>query len=250
MNKKNLRVLIIVQVRMGATRFPGKPMKQVKGKPLLNYLIERVIAAKLADQVIIATTTEKQDQEIVQLCDKAQISLFTGSEHDVLDRYYQAAKEFKADAIVRITGDCPLIDPQVIDEVIEYYLNHFPQFDYVSNMLKPSYPRGMDVEIFSFQTLAKANKEASAPEEREHVTLYIYEHPEQFSLGNVEYKENLFHYRWTVDTEEDFKLVSLLLSALSEKKPHYTLEDLSELMKQHPDWLLINSHIKQKPVRS
>lgn len=243
------KVVIIIQARMGSTRLPKKTLKTVGDKPLLSYLIERIKAAKLADQALIATTTNAEDDAIAQACALYQVPVFRGSALDVLDRYYRAAKTFHADAIVRITGDCPLIDPQIIDSVINYYQEHEPQYDYVSNMLHPGYPRGMDVEIFSFQALEKIHQAAQAPEEREHVTLYFYEHPDLFSLGSVESKQDFSKYRFTVDTEKDFQLVSRLLSTLAPTNPLFTLKDIVDLMEQHPDWFHLNAQVKQKPIR-
>ena len=247
--KEKRRVAIIIQARMGSTRYPGKPLKTVAGKPLLGYLIDRVKAVKRADRIVVATSIAPQDAQIAEFCQQWGVDLYRGSEQDVLDRYYQAAKAFQTDIIVRITGDCPLIDPKVVDQVIEYYLAHVPHYDYVSNMLKPGFPRGMDVEIFSFEALQRIHVLAKAPEEREHVTLYLYEHPDQFAIGNVSYKKDLSHHRWTVDTEEDFQLVSRLLEALSPKNPLFTIEEIENEMNQHPDWFLLNAQIKQKPVR-
>ena len=217
------------------------------GKPLLGYLVERAQTAKLVDQLVVATTTAEQDQAIVRWCEQNQVALFTGSEQDVLDRYTRAAEAFQADVVVRVTGDCPLIDPQVIDSVINYYLAH--HYEYVSNMLKPGYPRGMDVEVFSFPVLKRVAAEAKAREEREHVTLYIYEHPQKFSIGCYEGTKDLSHYRWTVDTPEDFELVSRLLSSLWPANPLFNIDDIVKEMLKHPDWAQLNAHVKQKPVR-
>ena len=242
------RIAIIIQARMGASRYPGKPLKTVADKPLLGYLVQRVKAAKRADQVVVATTTAPQDEQIVQFCQKSGTPMYRGCELDVLDRYFQAAKAFQADIIVRITGDCPLIDPAVIDRVIDHYLAHYPKYDYVSNMLTHTFPRGMDVEVFSFNALQRIHQEAKAPEEREHVTLYFYQHPELFSIGTITSQKDLSHYRWTVDTPEDFELIKYLLSALWPNNPLFTIDDLAAQMELHPDWFLLNSHIKQKPL--
>lgn len=248
--KQKMRVVVIIQARMGATRFPGKPLKTVQNRPLLSYQLERLRRAKSVDQIIVATTTKEQDTQIVELCKAENILCYRGSESDVLERYNQAAKLFKADVVVRITGDCPLIDPEIVDHAINYYLGHFPTYDYVSNSLERTYPRGLDVEVFSASMLERAAKEAKFPEEREHVTLYFYTHPNLFSLGNVRQAADKSHHRWTVDTLEDFELVTKIITALYPKDPSFTTEDILKAFEQHPDWMKINAHIKQKAIPS
>lgn len=240
------RVVIIVQARIGATRLPGKPLREVMDRPLLGYLVERLRRCTKADEIVIATTTNPQDQQIVDYCHWEQIPLFRGSEQDVLDRYVKAAHSFAADVVVRITADCPLIDPQVVDKTIGYFLDHYPDYDYVSNMLTKGYPRGMDVEVFSMKALQDADLNGVHPEEREHVTLYMYRHPELFRVGHVELGRDESHHRWTVDTEEDFQLVAKILEALYPVYPTFTFEDIILLLSKHPDWVAINSHIEQK----
>lgn len=236
------RVAVIIQARMGATRLPGKPLKKVLGRPLLSHLIERLRRSQKVDEIVVATTQNPQDLQIVSLCQEEHIPVFRGSEEDVLDRYYQTAKAFSADVVVRITADCPLMDPAIVDEVIDYYLNH--QVDYATNTLERTFPRGMDVEVFSFSALERAAKEAVRPEEREHVTPFFYRHPEKFRLGNVAAKENNARYRLTVDTEEDFKLITLLLESLKT----WDLNEILQVLKENPEWEKINSHIQQKSL--
>jgi spore coat polysaccharide biosynthesis protein SpsF len=247
-NEINLRVVLIVQARMGSTRLPAKVLKEVLEKPLLAYQIERLCQVKNAAQVMIATTTNLEDQAIVEFCRQAHVPLYRGSEDDVLDRYYQAAKALDADVVVRISGDCPLIDPAVVDFVINFYISHYPTYDYVSNTLERTYPRGMDVEVFSFKALEKAVQEACKKEEREHVTPYLYEHPELFNLGSVVRGPDVSQYRWTVDTDEDFDLISLILKALYPISPQFNMQDVFNLLKAHPEWSLINAGVQQKPV--
>lgn len=247
---KKARVVVIVQARMGATRLPGKPLKTVLNRPLLSYQIERLRQAKAPDEIVIATTTAPQDQVIVDLCEKEGVAVFRGSEQNVLERYYLAAKKYKADVVVRVTGDCPLSDPAILDQAIDYYLQHYPAYDYVTNMYSKqlSYPRGVDVEVFSFKGLEKAAREAIKPEEREHVTPYFYEHPEMFQVGILTHHPNEAHHRWTVDTPEDFELITRILSELYPKNPTFKMADVLELLSRHPDWVEINRHIKQKPI--
>lgn len=246
MEKKHPRVAVILQARMGATRLPGKPLKTVLGKALLSYQLERLRRARTIDKIIVATTTAPADEKIADLAHLENVLVYRGSPEDVLDRYYQAAKLHEVDLIVRITGDCPLIDPTVVDRVVECFLENSPKYDYVSNVLKSTYPRGLDVEAFSFQALEKAAGEAGKPYEREHVTPYFYLHPELFSLHNIESGKDLSRYRWTVDTIEDFELVSKLIAALYPDNPEFTTEDLLAVLKEHPEWSAINAHIRQK----
>jgi spore coat polysaccharide biosynthesis protein SpsF len=245
-NKK--RVVVILQARMGASRLPGKPLKKVLDRPLLSYQIERLRRAKLVDEIVIATTTEPQDDQIETFCKSENITHFRGSTLDVLDRYYQAAKAFQADVVVRVTGDCPLIDPKVVDQVIGYYLDHLPTYQYVSNSLERTFPRGLDTEIFSYDLLERAAKEANLPPEREHVTLYFYTHPEKFSLGNVKHSADLSDHRWTVDTTEDLELITKILEEMYPRKHNFNMEDVLKVLDCHPDWSKINSHIKQKSI--
>lgn len=225
-------------------------MKKVLDKTLLEYQLERLFRVKQADQVIIATTDHGQEQPIVDLCQRIGVPYFRGSERDVLARYYGAANEYGADVVVRITSDCPLIDPVVVDKVISFYLTHQTKYDYVSNTFPElTYPRGMDTEVFSFQALKEAYDEAVAQEEREHVTIFIKRRPERYRIKNLTYEEDYSHYRWTVDTPEDFELVKRIITTLYPTDPHFTLEDCLTLLAQHPEWARINEQIKQKIVQ-
>ncbi|MBZ0104044.1 MAG: glycosyltransferase family protein [Sulfuricella denitrificans] len=243
-----MNTAIIVQARMTSTRLPGKILKPVLGKPLLEYQLERIRRSELANDIVIATTTNKTDQPIVDWCNRCGVTCFRGPEHDVLARYHGAAALCHADTVVRVTSDCPLIDPAVIDKVIDYYLTHTAECDYASNCLERTYPRGMDVEVFSRRALDEAHSEARDALEREHVTPFIYGHPERYRLANITYPENQGHHRWTVDTQEDFELVGKILSSLYPDNPLFTLEDALELLRQHPDWASINAHIEQKKL--
>lgn len=237
---------IIVQARMTSTRLPGKVLKPVLSKPLLAYQIERLRRVTLADAIVIATTENAADDPIVELSQTLQVGCFRGSEQDVLGRYYGAAKQAQADVVVRVTSDCPLIDPQIVDQVIQFYLNHTDRYDYVSNSLQRSYPRGLDTEVFSVRALEQAHREATAPPDREHVTPFIYNHPNRYAIGQVTAAQNLSHHRWTVDTPEDFELIKRMLEALYPQVPNFTLQDCLNLIDQHPDWPAINSHVEQK----
>ena len=241
-----MKTVIIDQARMTSTRLPGKVLKTVLGKPLLEYKIERLQRVELADKLVIATTIKTTDDPIVKLCDRAGINFYRGSEEDVLARYYEAAKEQQADVIVRVTSDCPLIDPKIIDHVIQTYFDHQPQCDYVSNALERTYPREMDTEVFSFESLSQAYSEAIAQPDREHVTPFILQQPKRFNLIPVLNLENHSHHRWTVDTPEDFELIKKILEAVYPQKQNFTMENCLNLLKEHPEWQKINAHVEQK----
>lgn len=195
--------------------------------------------SKLVSETVVATTIRKEDLEIVKLCVNLGISIYCGSEEDVLDRYYQAARLFKAEHIVRITSDCPLIDPKLIDEIIDYYLNNIDKFDFVHN--GPSYPDGIvETEVFSFTVLEKAWKGARLTSEREHVTSYIWKNPDLFKSAMPEYKENLSNIRLVVDDENDFQIVSEIFKNLYEKDKIFHMNDILNFLKKHPKLLELN----------
>ena len=225
---------------MGSTRLPGKVLKDIAGRPMLSYQMERLRRVKRAERIVVATTDQPADDAIARFCQKEKIACVRGSEHDVLARYHLAIERFPADVVVRITADCPLIDPAIVDEAIAAY-----EPDYVSNMLETTYPYGMAVEVFSAQALREAHREAKDPAEREHVTPFIWRRPQRYRLKSLTMAPNLSHHRWTVDTPEDFELVSRLLKTL---KPHFTLQDVLAVLDEHPDWCAINAHVEQKAL--
>nr|WP_263326543.1 glycosyltransferase family protein [Neobacillus sp. Marseille-Q6967] len=242
-------IVAIIQARMGSTRLPGKVMKEVKGKPLLEYQIERVKKSKLLNQIVVATTSKEIEKPIVDLCKKLSVSCFRGPEDDVLTRYYEAARQYEAEVVVRLTSDCPLIDPVVIDKMIGEFLSSPNKYDYVSNIIERTYPRGLDVEVFSMKALEQSFSEAIGSHYREHVTPYIYHHPEKFNLGVVKHSQDLSRYRLTVDTEEDLLLISLLIKNLyTQYNAGFTLKNIHSLLQSHPEWVQINAHIEQKEI--
>jgi spore coat polysaccharide biosynthesis protein SpsF len=233
---------------MTSTRLPGKVMKEVRGKPLLEYQIERLKRANEADELVIATTTNNTDQPIVELCKRLGVAYYRGSEEDVLSRYYEAATEFGADIVVRVTSDCPLIDPAVMDKVIKHYKDNRDNYDYVSNTLTRTYPRGLDTEVFSYKVLQEAYYNAQEQPEREHVTPYIYGHPERYRLGNVFHHENQSQHRWTVDQIEDFLLIENIIKALYPNNPQFNMTDVLNLLKGIPEWVKLNAGVEQKQI--
>lgn len=232
-------IVCIIQARMGSTRLPRKVLKPILEKPMLQHQIERIKHSQLVNKIVIATTIKPEDDPIFELAQKIGVVCFRGSELDVLDRYYQAAKETHADVVIRITGDCPLSDPVVIDETIEYFLKNSADLDYTS---KPAnYPEGLDMEIFSFKTLEQAWKEATKPSEREHVTPYIYNHPELFRIRSWKNGEGDFSkMHWSVDTQEDFVFVTKIFEALYPINHFFTKNDVLEFLVKNPDLLSVN----------
>lgn len=241
-----MTTLLIVQARMTSTRLPGKVLLPLAGEPMLTRLVERLRRVQRADGIVIATTTNATDDPIAALCSQLGVPCHRGSEHDVLSRYADAARLHGADVVVRITSDCPLIDPSLIDQVIA--VHEEGDSDYVSNMLPPTWPYGMAVEVFSAAALAQAHAEATQAAEREHVTPFIYWHPERYRLRNVASPVDLSQHRWTVDTPEDYALVGRLFDHLMPTHPHFTQADVLALLDAHPDWIAINQHIQQKPA--
>jgi len=248
-DKKKLHVAIIVQTRIGSSRLPGKVMMSVLGRPLLSFLIERLQQCRSAQSIIVATTINPLDHTIVSFCEDQKVSFFIGSEENVLERYYLAARAYGADVIVRVTADCPLIDPAIVDRAIDTFLSAIPRYDYVSNVVNRTEARGMDVEVFSMSCLERVYKLATRPAEIEHVTLHILQHPEKFSIGSMTAERDSSRYRLTVDTIEDFRLIKLILEELYSEKPNFTLDDIVTLLQHNPEWVKINAHIEQKPTR-
>jgi spore coat polysaccharide biosynthesis protein SpsF len=239
-------IAIIVQARMGSTRLPGKVLKPIGMRPMLLYQLERLRRVALAQQIVVATTMQGEDDAIVRFCAAEGVSCTRGSESDVLLRYHEAASKSGATVIVRVTSDCPLIDPELIDHAIATYLEAGQRYDYVSNMLEPTWPYGMAVEVLSSDALATANRHARDPSEREHVTPYIYWRPREFRIRSLTREPNLSHHRWTVDTPEDFDLISRIIAHLYARRPDFGMTHVLQLLDRNPDWLQINSHVPQR----
>ncbi|MEW5691870.1 MAG: aminotransferase class III-fold pyridoxal phosphate-dependent enzyme [Candidatus Hydrogenedentota bacterium] len=234
-----------IQARMGSSRLPGKVLKKVGDATLLEILIDRVSQSKSLDEIVILTTGRPDDDPIYNLCENRRIRCCRGSQRDVLDRFYRGATEIKADLIVRITADCPLIDPAVIDRVVNKYLES-KNYDFVANTVPPpgTFPDGMDVEVFSFNVLEKVWKEATRFSDREHVTFYIWKNPGLFKIYRVDNDRDLSLYRLTVDYEEDFKLIKVLLNILKENDKFGSLNELIEIIDKYPELKKLNQKYK------
>ncbi|WP_445730716.1 cytidylyltransferase domain-containing protein [Mariniflexile sp.] len=233
-----MNIVVITQARSGSTRLPNKILKEIQGKTLLQIHVDRIKKAKLVSQIIIATTTNKEDDKVELLVKEFNLKCFRGSETDVLDRFYQAVKEIKPDFIVRLTSDCPLIDPVLIDQVIEQAVER--KLDYYSNGMEELYPDGQDIEVFTFKALEKAWKEAKLLSEREHVTPYIRNNSSfkggfLFKSDNHGLKENYNQVRLTVDEPQDFKVIKRIVEQLG----------LDKDWKTYADYYLVNKEISQ-----
>lgn len=239
-------VTAIMQARLGSSRLPGKVLLKVNGKTFLEHGFERLNLAKSIDNCVIATTTEPGDDAIASFCEVKGWAYNRGSEPDVLDRYYQTALQHPADIIVRVTSDCPLLDPALIDDVVNTIKVQFPSLSYTANVLPPRhFPRGLDVEAFTFDVLEKAWKEAKDEPQREHVTPYINSQPELFPQQAVVNEHDYSRHRWTLDTEEDHDLLYKILDARPEPT---SWKNILKLVEVNPEWAKINAAIEQKKI--
>lgn len=241
-----MRLAAIVQARMGSHRFPGKVLKPLGGVPMLWHTFQRLRRVREIDQIILATSELKQDDPLVDFADEEQIPVFRGSEEDVLERYYLAAKKFDTDVIIRITGDCPFIDPEITRRTIRLFLeNHL---DYSSNTLERTFPRGTDTEVFSFEALERAYLDGIRPEDREHVTYFIRTHPERFKVQGIKNGKDLSFIRHCVDEERDYLFVKALFHHLAFYNIFFNTRDVEWAIDKFP-WLKeINRDVRQKPI--
>lgn len=240
-----MNVLPIIQARMGSTRLPGKALMDIGCASMLARAVNRTRRALRVNQVIVATTAEASDDAIVEECEKLRVDVFRGSQDDVLDRYYQAARKFNADVVVRITSDCPLIDPALIDAVVAEFETN--QWDYVSNVQPRWYPRGLDIEVFSFAALECAWQKATESYQRAHVTPYIYQHPELFRLGAVCADKDYSAQRWTVDTMQDLELVRAIYARFDNQDSFGWCEALA-VVEREPMLRELNHAVQQKAL--
>jgi spore coat polysaccharide biosynthesis protein SpsF len=240
-----MKTVAIIQARMGSTRFPGKTLADVCGKPLLHYVSARVQRCPLLHEVVVATSTDEQDDAIADFCAREGIPCVRGDHDDVLTRYVKAAQVFQAETIVRLTGDCPLIDPEVIRLVIGEFQRG--GYDYVNNVEPRTYPHGLDTEVFSRDALMRMDREARSPYDREHVTRYIRDNPEHFRIGSVTHDSNLSHHRFTVDHPEDLVLVQTIYDHFGGREDVSWLECVSA-MEEHAGWQELNRRVAEKHV--
>jgi len=236
-------IVAILQARTGSTRLPGKVLLPILGEPMIARQIERLRRSRRIDRLLVATSNSAEDDPLAGLCARIGIPCYRGDLEDVLDRFYRAAIANGARHIVRLTGDCPLADPVEIDRLVEFYLEG--GFDYASNCLEPSLPDGLDAEIFSFSTLARTWSEAHLASEREHVTLYITKHPEQFHIGSLRTELDRSHMRWTVDEPEDLEFVRRVFEALYPQNPAFGSKEVLQLLAAKPELTRINAKYRR-----
>lgn len=240
-----MRVVVVVQARTGSSRLPGKVLKPACGAPLLVRQVERIAAASMPSEIIVATTVDAADEPIVQICDAAGFQVVRGHPTDCLDRHVVAARAAKADAVVKIPSDCPLIDPAAIDRVIGEYLAAPDRWDFVSNLHPPTWPDGNDVEIMPMAVLETAWREVQRPLEREHTTPFIWDQPERFRVCNVRWETGLDYsesHRFTLDYEEDYQMIRAVYDALWEPThPIFPIADILALLEARPEIRNLNA---------
>ncbi|MNB88560.1 3-deoxy-manno-octulosonate cytidylyltransferase [compost metagenome] len=240
-----MKTVAIIQARMSSTRLPGKVMRMLEDRTVVGHVITRCLAIPSVDEIVIATTDQEEDIVVVDEAERYGVSCYRGSLDNVLDRYYRAAVNARADVVVRITSDCPLLDPRVSDRVITHFLQH--KFDYSSSGQSSTFPRGLDTEVFTFNALKTAHEKASHDYEYEHVTPYLYMHPDEFNTFGYRNTEDCSKYRLTLDTLEDWELISAIYKELYKGQIFYW-EEVKSLLLAQPELALINSHIVQKKL--
>lgn len=234
--------ITVVQSRMSSTRFPGKIMKDVLGKTLLERMLERMQKSKKCGTIVVATSLNPKDDALEELCKKIDIPCFRGNEDDLLERHYLCAKMFDAQIVAKIPSDCPLIDPAIIDKGFDFFFEN--NYDFISNLHPASYPDGNDVEIFKFEALEKAYREATKKMEREHTTPYFWENPTLFTIGNFKWEKSLDYsmsHRFTIDYEEDYFFIKAVFEALYPSTPNFNLEDIIDLLEKKPEIYELNA---------
>ena len=247
-----MKIAAIIQARISSTRLPGKVLKELpfnSGITCLEQVIRRLKKSKKIDDIVIATTEDKEDNEIVDIAKKEDVKYFRGSKENVLSRYYFAAKKNNIDVVVRITSDCPCIDVDITDLTIDAHINKVA--DYTSNSLTRTYPHGLDVEVFNFNALEEAYKNATKYYEKEHVTPYIYRNPQKFKINIVKAPKELYasDIRITLDTEEDYALLCAVFDYLYPKNEYFNAYDIVNLFNKEKPWLkLINKKVVQKKI--
>jgi len=239
-----MKTVAIIQARLGSSRLPGKVLRPLGGKTMLECVMQRLSECRTIDQLVIATTTEPADRELIEFCQDRQWDFHAGSENDVLSRYVETAEKYAAEQIVRITSDCPLIDPRIVDQTVDL-INSNPEIDYASNFHpRRTYPRGLDCEAMTRRTLDRIDRLAITPRYREHVTLYAYQNPKKFNIASTQETEDWSHLRWTVDTEDDLRLASEIYHHFGDSP--FDWRQIIKAYETHPSWIEINRHCLQK----
>jgi spore coat polysaccharide biosynthesis protein SpsF (cytidylyltransferase family) len=234
---KTKKITCIIQARTNSNRLENKVLLKILNSPVIVHILDRIKKSNYIEQIILATSSNSDDQILIDIANDNQIISFKGNEFDVLDRFYNAAKEYDADPIIRITGDCPLIDPILIDKMVKFFLEN--DFDYISNTIERTFPDGLDIEIFTFATLKKAFSEATWFSEHEHVTPYIIKNPKLFKLFSFTNDDNLSHFRWCLDEESDYKMIQKIYQEF-EPDTFFSTKDILELLEKKPEISKIN----------
>lgn len=234
-----MTILCVLQARMSSTRLPGKVLMPILGKPMIGHQIERIRRSRCIDRLVVATSDQPSDDPLAAYCAQIGTSCFRGSLGDVLDRYYQAARAHQPEHVMRLTGDCPLTDPQLLDRIVEQHLREGN--DYTSNVHERTYPDGLDAELFTYALLEQAWRQATTPFEREHVTPYMYRTGPAFKRGAVCDRVDRSALRWTVDYPEDFEFVRRVFEALYPSRPDFGMAEVCELLAQRPELSMINA---------
>jgi spore coat polysaccharide biosynthesis protein SpsF len=241
------QVVGIIQARMSSKRLPGKVLKMIQGQPMLARVVERARMAETLDKVVVATTNDPSDDPVAELCQERGYPFLRGNLYDVLDRFYKPAQTFGADVVVRFTGDCPLLDPGLVDHTVREFFR--TGVDFAANRLPPphhrTYPIGLDTEVCTFEALECAWRYAEKPYQREHVMPYLYEEEERFKVLHVQHEEDYGSLRWTVDTPEDLEVVRKMYSALGDREDFSWL-DVLDVFRAHPEWAEINARVQHK----
>lgn len=242
-----MKVNAIIQARCGSTRLPGKIFMAINGKPLLWHVVNRLKYAELIDDIIVATTTDSKDDTTEEWCKENEIKCYRGSEDDVLNRFYNAAVTFPCDVIVRVTADDPFKEPNIVDKIIKKLIDE--NLDLSCNVFPPSFPEGLDCEVFTFNVLETMEKTTNNPYDREHVTPYIYNHPEKFKIGNLTSSRQLSNYRWTIDNKEDYEMVNAIYEKRKNSQEEILLMgEILEILEENPEIASINSDVKRSAM--
>lgn len=244
------RIVTVIQARMAASRLPGKVLEDLAGRPVLAWVVARARRSEWVSETVVATTDEAADDAVADFCRKASIPCFRGSMHDVLDRYYQASRQFEAEVVLRLTADCPFIDPAEIDRLLQAFLSADPPLDFAANRLptQRTLPIGLDAEVCTFTALETAWREARQPYQREHVMPFFYENTARFNTLHLTHDPDYGHYRWTVDTPEDLELVRRI-AAHFEGRDDFSWQEILALYERHPELAQINAGVRHKTYR-
>lgn len=241
-----MKVVAIIQARCGSTRFPNKVFAQICNHPLIWHVVNRLRFANTIDEIVLATTTNPIDDKLYEWAQENDVSVFRGSENDVLNRYYEAARFCNADVVVRITADDPFKEPQVIDKAVRKLLDEGA--DFVCNNFPPSYPEGLDVEVFTFKSLEIEEKNCISDYEREHVTQYFYHNPDNFKMFNISHTEDCSNLRWTIDTDTDFNMVLKVYADLYKDDDIFHMNEIIEYLKKNPEVAAMNSEVARSAM--